>query len=423
MKQLSRRAFLAGLGAAGLGALAGCQLSSSRGSKRSTDSGAPTSRGSGAAGRTLVVVEMQGGNDGLSMVVPHGDPRYRSLRPSLVVNDPIDLDGSIGLHPELAPLKPLWDSKKLAIVEGVGYPEPDLSHFASLAIWWTGDPTGEEKSGWLGRYLNGAGDADGPLDALSVASRPSPMLASGAPAVSFASSDGLTPNLGELIDIETLRAAMERLLGANTDGGLARDVVASQRDAIEASRSLERVLSSTPSLGKNDNDLEARGADAYDSDNIETFELAATLLGAPDPPRVLHVEVTGDFDTHQGHADRYPALAKTVGTGIATMWDMVEKAGRAKDVTIMTVSEFGRRAAENGDGLDHGTAAAHLVIGGKVKGGRYGSPPELDSLDHSGNLVATVDVRAYYATVLAGFLDTDPERILGSGHEPLPVFA
>src|SRR5438067_12043043 len=178
---ISRRRFLTGLGAAGTAAVAagyGLSVWRDGASSETTPSAASSvpKLGAGHADRTLVVVELAGGNDGLNTVVPVADPAYRSLRPTLGVTDAIALDDSIGLHPNLAKLAARYHEGHVAIVEGVGYPEPNLSHFASLAYWWSGTPGHSGSNGWLGRYLDATvGDAD-PLAAVGIGPVPSPAL-------------------------------------------------------------------------------------------------------------------------------------------------------------------------------------------------------------------------------------------------------
>ncbi len=151
--------------------------------------------------------------------------------------------------------------------------------------------------------------------------------------------------------------------------------------------------------------------------------MAARLVAADEPPRVIYVSGLGDYDTHQGLAERHPALMTDLDAGLDTFFTVVDQTGRTDHVVVMTVSEFGRRPKENGSGTDHGTAAPHFVIGSKVGGGRYGDPPSLTELDVNGNLIATTDFRCLYATVLRDWLGVDPSAVLGQGFDPLPLLA
>jgi uncharacterized protein (DUF1501 family) len=156
---------------------------------------------------------------------------------------------------------------------------------------------------------------------------------------------------------------------------------------------------------------------------VASLDLAAQLAAAKEPPKIIYVTNIGDYDTHQGQAARQQALHADLDRGLERFFTAVDTAGVADNVIVVTVSEFGRRAQENGSGTDHGAASAHFIIGSKVKGGRYGQPTTLGTLDSRGNLPMTVDFRQVYATALEGWLDVDAQPILGSGFEPLPLLA
>jgi uncharacterized protein (DUF1501 family) len=164
------------------------------------------------------------------------------------------------------------------------------------------------------------------------------------------------------------------------------------------------------------------GESAADSTVVADLTLAAELAASADAPRVIYVSTFGDFDTHQGEAQRHPALMQQLDDAIDAFVTRLEGAGAADRAVVMTTSEFGRRPAENGSGTDHGTAAAHLVVGPGVRGARYGAPPSLAALDADGNPVITLDLRAYFASVLHGWLGVDPEPVVGAGYAPLPLF-
>src|SRR5436190_9425059 len=221
---LSRRRFLTGLGVAGTAAVAaGYGLSVWR------DGGSPTPGsatlptvshlGAGHTDRTLVVVELGGGNDGLNTVVPIADPAYRTLRPSLGVTDAIALDDSIGLHPGLGKVAARYQAGQVAIVEGLGYPDPNLSHFASLGYWWSGVPGESGSAGWLGRYLDGTVGYEDPLAAVGIGPMPSPaLLGNRSFATSIADATGLQPNLPAWVDTpDDVLAAWARFAPASPD--------------------------------------------------------------------------------------------------------------------------------------------------------------------------------------------------------------
>lgn len=364
-------------------------------------------------GRTLVIVELGGGNDGLNTVVPHADPAYRSLRPGLGIDAPLDLDGEVGLHPALTRLAARYEHGQMAIVEGVGVPNPSLSHFESMESWWTADG-GAEGSGWLGRWLDGTVGFEDPTAAVSIGPGPSRALLGGASySVAIQGADGLTPDVpGWVDDGDELMAAWHGFVPA-----LQGDVgpVAGVRTAIEATLAAKDDLAAL--LG--DDGRAGRPLPGFG----EQLEVAATLATSADPPSILFVHGAGDFDTHQRQDTRHAELLGEVDEAIGAFLDTVEGAGRLGEVAVLTTSEFGRRAAENGDGTDHGTAAPSLLLGGSVAGGRFGEAPSLTGLDQAGNLRHTVDFRSVYASVLSQWLEADDEEILGGAWEQLDLFA
>jgi uncharacterized protein (DUF1501 family) len=421
---ISRRRFLTGLGVAGTAAVAaGYGLTVWRdGGSSSTPSSTPATtlgpRLVSRDDRTLVVVELAGGNDGLNTVVPMTDPAYRALRPNLGVGDAIALDDTVGLAPELATLAARYHDGQVAIVEGVGYPDPDLSHFASLAYWWSGTPGVSGTRGWLGRYLDATVGFDDPLAAVGIGPVPSPALLGGRSfATSIADATGLQPRLPSWVDTpDDLVAAWSRFAPADTDATTALGAI---EQAIRSTARARRDLAGR--LDDSDASDTSVG-DGYGQQQSATaaLALAAQLVVAERAPRVIYVNGLGDFDTHQGEAARHPTLMRDLDAGLDAFFGALDAAGASDRAVVMTVSEFGRRPAENGSGTDHGTAAPHFLIGASVKGGRYGAPPSLTQLDDHGNLVATTDFRSLYATALQDWLGVDAEPLIGRGFTPIP---
>jgi uncharacterized protein (DUF1501 family) len=368
----------------------------------------------GRSDRTLVVVEMGGGNDGLNTVVPINSGQYHDLRPTLGVTDPIALDDSIGLAPQLVKLAARYQAGTVAIVEGVGYDEPNLSHFASLGYWWTGQPGNSAGAGWLGRYLDGTVGLDDPLAGISIGPVPSPALVGDR---SFATAWVDTP--------DDLIAAWKHLAPASPDPATLMGHVQEAIDlTVDARRRLTRALKSDPADAMPADGLPApqtnRGR--YGGSTVSaSLALAAQLVASDQQPRVIYVSGLGDYDTHQGLAQRHPTLMSDLDTGIDTFFSTLDAAGAGDRALVMTVSEFGRRPKENGSGTDHGTAAPHFVIGSTVKGGRYGAPPSLDTLDLNGNLEHSTDFRAVYATALQLWLGVEAAAVLGPGFAPIPL--
>ncbi len=367
----------------------------------------------GAPDRTLVVVEMGGGNDALNMVVPHADPRYFDLRRSIRIEDPIDLDGEVGFHPSLRRLADRYAAGEVAIVEGVGVPDPDLSHFISMENWWTGRPDASDHSGWLGRYLDGTVGYEDPLAGISIGPGPSKaMLGNASYAVAIADASGLSPDVPPWID--TSDELMSLWEGFAAEDPATIDL-APVRTAIEATAAARAELSAA--LGSTGEGRRRRGRVGLGSE----LELAARLIASPVAPRVIYVHGFGDFDTHQGELGRHEQLMGQIDEAFDAFFATLDGLGVADRVVLATTSEFGRRPRDNGSGTDHGTAAAHLVVGPRVAGGRYGESPDLGRLDATDNLVHTVDYRSVYATLLDRWLGTDADEILGAPYERLPL--
>ena len=366
-----------------------------------------TTLGTAMAARTLVVLELGGGNDALNMVVPHADAAYYDARRTLAIEDPLDLDGSIGLHPNLTNLASLYAAGDAAIVEGVGYPNSDLSHFVSMNTWWTGEDNFAEPTGWLGRYLDATVGYANPLAGISIGPGPSrAMVGSNSFAVAVQNQTGLQPNLPDWVDsADELVSAWAGLVPATWESDLVGDIY--------------RVIEGTVAARNNVNDrLDGTGSGRGES-MVAQLTVAANLITQGVAPSVIYVHGRGDFDTHDNQANRHAGLMAELDEAIAAFFGLV--AGH--DVALLTASEFGRRVKENGRGTDHGAAGAQLLIGRTVTGGRYGQAPSVAVPDGNGNLAPTVDFRSVYASILEEYLGVDATEVLGGNYETLGVFA
>lgn len=363
--------------------------------------------------RTLVVVQLAGGNDGLNTVIPFTDSRYRQLRPNLGIAPEtiVDLNGTLGLHPSLKPLKELWDAGQLAIVENVGYDHPSLSHFQAMDIWERADPTLKRRDGWLSTVVDGTGDKSG-FRGLSVTSSLTPVFASPPvppPALTNPGAYQLQPDPRYQTGKAARDEALNRLYSSYADpapyaaalqsvSGTTRESVKTLRDAVSA----HQASVSYP-----------KGPLA------DGLKLLAAMIAKDTGLRAGYV-VLGGFDTHANQADRHSQLLQTLAAAVSAFQADIAAAGKADEVLLMTWSEFGRRAAENGNrGTDHGTAAPVLLVGKGIRGGIYGDPPDLANLD-SGNLRFQTDFRSLYATILDGWLQVDPASILGADFPRVP---
>jgi len=369
--------------------------------------------------RTLVVVELGGGNDILNTVVPHSDGRYFDLRPDLAITDSIDLDGEIGLHPELPILAELWAAGNVALVEGVGIEKPSLSHFDSMRRWHDGTDSPND-TGWLGRYLDATTGFDDLLTGLTVGVKPTPAMAgTESYVINVATARGLAAELPDwLTDRNRLIDSWSRFAPADMQ---AADMNLVER-AISKTAAADTVL--TDNLAPLLASMEADGTMQSDvKSTTGQLRLAAELIVSGLAPRVIYVHGMTDLDTHSNQRGTHGAMMYELNAGLGYFRDALAAAGMSDRAVIMTTSEFGRRPAEAGNGTDHGTASSQLLIGGLIEGGRYGEPHNLKKLDANGNLGHSVDFRSVYATMLDRWLEVDSGEILGKNYATLRVFA
>ncbi len=366
--------------------------------------------------RVLLIVNFQGGNDGLNTVVPYGLPNYYTYRPTLGIppGDVLRLDATVGLNPALAPLKKMYDAGRVAIVQGVGYPNPDLSHFRGTEIWQTSAPTSYLSTGWLGRYLDGAGlPPENLFNAVALADvLPEVLVANrvDVPAIPQLSGYGLT---------------------SDRRGGVGRDEFhAFAQDAQVPFHSpyLDHVAEIEDHAQRGAEELPqlVAGYTAQATYPATPFgrslALAAQIVGTKLGTRVLYVQ-HGSFDTHTTQKATQDRLLAEFAEATAAFYTDLAAHGNDKRVVMATFSEFGRRVGENASrGTDHGTASPLFVIGGTVKGGLYGSQPSLDDLDN-GNLKFGTDFRSVYAALLEHWLERPSAPIIGGTYAPVPLFA
>jgi uncharacterized protein (DUF1501 family) len=329
-------------------------------------------------GNLLVLVELKGGNDGLNSVIPYADAAYYSLRPRIAVkrDDVVQLDARTGLHPSLAPLMPLWQAREIAIVQGVGYPNPNLSHFRSIEIWETASRAEEYLSdGWLARVFAAASvpksyAADGVIVGTSELG---PLAGSGARPVALANTEQFLrqAKLARAATGEGNRA-LAHILKVEAD-------VAQAAARLNGNRSFRTEFPQGP-FGN-------------------AVRTAAQVIASEAGVAALRLSLNG-FDTHQNQPGVHANLLRQLAEGLVALKSALSELDRWDSTLVMTYAEFGRRPQENGsNGTDHGTASAHLLLGGRVRGGLYGEAPRLDRLE-GGNLMHAVDFRALYATAL-----------------------
>ncbi|MGE0878215.1 MAG: DUF1501 domain-containing protein [Acidimicrobiia bacterium] len=355
----------------------------------------------------LVMVMMAGGNDGLNTVVPANQGAYYDLRKGLAIaaDKVLPLKDGFGLHPNLGTVKSLWDAGKVGIVQGVGYANPTLSHFDSMAIWMAGHSAGPSiGSGWLGRYLDSL-PAD-PFYGVNIG-RSVPLHVRGAAKMSTGlpeySSGAFGADRRQAVDVH-MYDAMKTYANGGQKGALATSFAAIGRDAINMAATIQPAYASLPS-----------------NRFARQMTLAARLINANLGIRVLTVYIDG-FDTHSDQAGDHNDLMTAFDGGINAFYGNLQPTYRGR-TTIATFSEFGRRPKINGSaGTDHGTTSCLFVIGDMVKGGLYGQHQSLTDFDRDGNFKSSVDFRMVYASLLNGWLGSDANAILGGNYGDLNMF-
>ncbi|MAB83519.1 MAG: twin-arginine translocation pathway signal protein [Phycisphaerae bacterium] len=363
--------------------------------------------------RILVVVQLGGGNDGLNTVVPYGSSDYHRLRPQLGIKEPgrtggaLAIDGSdeIGLNPAMSGFKELMDEGVAGIVQGVGYPNPNRSHFSSMDIWHTADPKGKS-NGWIGRYFDNTCEGTPVPEAGVVIGRQSPLAMQGE----------------TQLPVSFERAELFRWMGTDMDSKLEEQYEQIARTAhvgaVEEERSQNAFLKRTTLDARVSSD-KVRKAVArsplvtYPGSNLAgQLRMVGAMIRAELPTRVYYVTL-GGFDTHANQAGQHARLLDQVGSALNAFYRDLQAQGNNSRVMTMVFSEFGRRVAQNGSGgTDHGTAAPMYFIGDMVRPGLLGTHPALNRLD-DGDLIHNTDFRTVYASVLEDWMGANSREILG----------
>jgi uncharacterized protein (DUF1501 family) len=407
----SRRTFLSQtLGIAMLGGAAPSFLAASAGAQT-----LPALGSSIDPRNVLLVIAMGGGNDGLNTIVPYADDTYYRARPTIGVGarTVLKIDDRIGLNPAMTALEDLYKEGNVAIVQGVGYPNPNRSHFEATQIWETASPNVPSNSGWLGRYLD-----------TTARRSASPKSADLFAAVSLGDTIP-TALIAQHVDVPAIGAlaafgynsgkdsASRQTAGTLFDGakpgqspylGLLQNTA---RNALHGGDVLKSKLASY------------QGAVTYPSDPFaQQLRLAAQIVASDIGTRIIFVSI-GSFDTHAGQRAQQDRLLGYLANGLRAFYADLAAHGMHDRVLALTFSEFGRRVTQNAsNGTDHGTAMPLFILGGKVKGGLYGTHPSLDDLE-DGDLKWGIDFRSVYATVLERWLGHDPSGIIAGTYDRL----
>jgi uncharacterized protein (DUF1501 family) len=357
----------------------------------------------------LVVLQLSGGNDGVNTVIPFGDPNYGTLRPSLgfSTSEVLHLSDSVGLNPNLSKIKALYDQGKVAVVQGVGYPNPNRSHFRSMDIWHSARPDSFERSGWLGRYVSACQCAqDNALPAISVGDQLNTLFWTDTTLVPAIASVGAFSFLSDTkykndrtYQLQTLQNIYNQAGNwSNYESLIRRGTL----QALAGSDELQRVAATyqTPVQYPANNALASQ------------LKLVAQVINGKLGTRLFSVS-QGGYDTHANQKPTQDKNLGLLGDAVDAFMQDLANIGQQDNVVMMTFSEFGRRVKQNGsNGTDHGTAEPMFIIGNKVNGGLYGTYPSLGDLDNNGDLKFNADFRSVYAGMLKDVVGTDPAPIL-----------
>ncbi len=366
--------------------------------------------------RVLVMIQLGGGNDGLQTVIPASSSKYHDLRPTLssAAAKALPLNKDYALNENLPGIKKLYDAGKVAIVQGVGYPNPSFSHFDSIRVWETGDPARRQQDGWLGKTIVKNYDSQG---------HPLVGCACGTTSVPGMLRD-LQATLTVIDDQKNFKFAndnVEQVMGTlykNTPGvygALFDTALSTVRDTVAQLRTSSAKYA--PKANYSDN-----AKLVYSSKNqlAAALQLASELIVTGAGVKILHVTL-GGFDTHYTEINRHDSLMAYFDSAVSAFYADLAAYGMADRVLVATWSEFGRRPNENASGgTDHGTASPIFLIGDPVKGGLYGEGPNLGKLDALGNLPYSVDYRAVYQEILGAHLGVDARTVFDQSFEGIP---
>jgi uncharacterized protein (DUF1501 family) len=390
-----------------------------------------TQRASGKDGKILVVVQLAGGNDGLSTIIPYGDDIYRRARPVIGhgPNDVLKIDHYLGLHPNLAPMKAMYDNGHLGIVQGVGYPNPNRSHFRSTDIWESAQPDRDVVgSGWIGRYFDNACPGCDPHvgiaigDSLPLAmqgektmplsiQKPEAYRYQGRDRTNYEKLNAPTAMGGDNLMLNTLAETTKYRKKIELTPASQLDFL--ERTAMDAQVSSDDILRMT-------SQHRATNSNYPNGEFGSGLQTIAAMIAGGLPTRVYYVSL-GGFDTHANQKQRHDKLMTDLAAGLSTFWNDLKQQGNQDRVLVMTFSEFGRRVQQNASGgTDHGAAAPMFLMGPKITPGLLSKHPSLRDLDQ-GDLKYNTDFRSVYATVLQNWLETPSKPILGNQFPTFPI--
>ncbi len=368
--------------------------------------------------RVIVVLSLSGGNDGLNTLIPYTDSNYYDYRPTLGISEDqvLRIDDEVGLHPSMTELKDIYDQGNMAIIQGVGYPNPSRSHFRSMDIWHTCEPDKIGDEGWLGRAIRELDpNTENVLTGVNFGrGLPRALVCPQVPVASVGNLEtyGLLTGISGDDNRNQALEVFSRMYAPAIGSGPVMDYIwETGRAALKGADILKVAperYSSSVEYGNY-----AMGQSMRGIAQVHLAELGTRVLYTTSPYNA--------FDTHANEAGDHARLWRQVSESVSDFYDDLREHNQGEEVILLLFSEFGRRARDNGGGTDHGTGSVCFVIGDEVKGGLYGEYPSLreGDLEDGGDLLHTVDFRSVYATMLERWVGLDPAPIVGGTFEQM----
>ncbi len=362
--------------------------------------------------KSVVVLQLSGGNDALNTVIPYTNGLYYDQRPYLGIpqEKALPLDGELALNPAMGPIKALWDEGEVAVINGVGYPNPNRSHFRSMDVWHTAQPADIAPEGWLGQAIR---ELDPKSENVVMGVNfgrglPRAMYAKDVPVASVGNLEtyGLMPDIKDEAARAVAIEAFSQIYGGSGKDAISQFISQVGMDALKGADMLRTAPGAYSS-----------GVEYADTPIAQNMKSIAQVMFADVGTRVYYTQ-HGSFDTHANELSSHAKLWSDVSNAVADFMDDLREHGRDKDTLILMFSEFGRRINDNGAGTDHGSGGVAFAIGGDVEGGFYGEFPSLRPEDQlEGDMRFSNDFRITYSTILERWLGVDPVPITNGGFE------
>lgn len=362
--------------------------------------------------RSVVVVQLSGGNDALNTVIPYNNELYYDNRPFVNIEQDrvLKIDDELGFNPSMAPMKRLYDEGKVAVISGVGYPSPNRSHFRSMDVWHTADNENVGQEGWLGKAIRDI-DPSGENVLTGVnfgRGLPRALYAKGVPVASVGNLEtyGLFPDIKDENARNMALEAFSQMYGGAGKDMISEFITQTGTDALKGAdilRSAPRKYSSS--------------VEYADNPIAQNMKSIAQVIGADLGTRVYYTQ-HGSFDTHASELTSHAKLWNDLSTAMGDFMDDLKEQGKDEEVVVLMFSEFGRRIKDNGAGTDHGSGGVAFVVGNPVQGGTYGQFPSLDDDKQvEGDMAFSNDFRSTYSTLMDQWMELDPVSIANGTFE------